>query len=44
MSPDRFVLRAAVPQDLDDYERMARASAVGITTLPANQRDIGFVP
>ena len=35
--PTRFLLRAATPQDLDAYERMARASAVGITTLPANR-------
>jgi arginine N-succinyltransferase len=37
--PDRprFLLRAATPQDLDAYERLARASSVGITTLPANR-------
>jgi len=34
---ERFVLRAATPKDLDAYERMAHASAVGITTLPANR-------
>ncbi len=33
----RFLLRPVAPQDLDDYERMAQASAVGITTLPAQR-------
>lgn len=36
-APERFVLRPAGPSDLDALERMARASAVGITTLPADR-------
>ena len=36
-TPDRFVLRAAEPADLDALERMARASAAGITTLPPDR-------
>lgn len=35
--PERFVLRAALPDDLPALERMARASAAGITTLPADE-------
>ncbi len=34
---ERFVLRAATPADLDALERLARASAVGITTLPPDR-------
>jgi arginine N-succinyltransferase len=34
---ERFVLRAALPADLPALERMAAASAVGITTLPADR-------
>jgi arginine N-succinyltransferase len=37
MAPERFVLRAARPDDLDALERMARASAAGITTLPPDR-------
>lgn len=33
----RLVLRSAAPDDLDALERMARASAAGITTLPADR-------
>jgi len=40
MSPPQFVLRAATPQDLDDVERIAAASAVGITTLPADRAQL----
>lgn len=36
-APERFVLRAAEPGDLDALERMARASAAGITTLPPDR-------
>ena len=36
-APERFVLRAAEPADLDSPERMARASAAGITTLPPDR-------
>ena len=35
--PDRLLLRAAEAADLDALERMARASATGITTLPADR-------
>lgn len=34
---ERFVLRAAGADDLDALERMARASAAGITTLPPDR-------
>lgn len=34
---ERFVLRAACASDLDALERMARASAAGITTLPPDR-------
>lgn len=34
---ERFVLRAARADDLDALERMARASAAGITTLPPDR-------
>lgn len=39
--PDRFVLRAARSDDLDDLERLAHASAVGITTLPPDRAALG---
>jgi arginine N-succinyltransferase len=32
-----YLLRAAVPDDLDAFERIAAASAIGITTLPADR-------
>jgi len=35
--PQRYLLRAALPTDLDALERMAAASATGITTLPADR-------
>jgi arginine N-succinyltransferase len=40
MSPTPFppyLLRAATPDDLDAFERIAAASAIGITTLPADR-------
>ncbi len=37
MNFERFVLRAATPADLDALERLAHASAVGITTLPPDR-------
>lgn len=37
MTPEHFVLRAATPQDLPALERFAAASAIGITTLPADR-------
>lgn len=37
MDPERFLLRAAAPGDLDALERMAGQSAYGITTLPADR-------
>ena len=37
MNPEHLLLRAATPQDLDDIERFAAASATGITTLPADR-------
>lgn len=37
MAPERFVLRPAEHGDLDALERMARASAAGITTLPPDR-------
>ena len=39
MNPQQLLFRAAGPGDLDAFERIARASATGITTLPAD-RDI----
>jgi arginine N-succinyltransferase len=33
----RYLLRAAAPEDLDALERMAHASAAGITTLPPDR-------
>ncbi len=36
MNPSDLVLRAATPADLPDFERFAAASAIGITTLPAD--------
>ena len=35
-----FLLRAAGPADLDALERMARASAAGITTLPPDRAEL----
>jgi arginine N-succinyltransferase len=40
LSPDQFLLRAAAPSDLDALERMAAASAHGITTLPASRQQL----
>jgi arginine N-succinyltransferase len=37
MNPADLLFRAAVPADLDAFERMAAASATGITTLPADR-------
>jgi len=37
MKPEDWVLRAATPADLGAFERFAAASAIGITTLPANR-------
>ena len=37
MNPEDLLLRASTPADLDALERMAAASAIGITTLPANR-------
>jgi arginine N-succinyltransferase len=37
MNPERFLLRPAAAADLDAMERLARASAVGITTLPPDR-------
>lgn len=37
MNPEDFVLRAATPGDLPALERLAAASAIGITTLPAER-------
>jgi arginine N-succinyltransferase len=37
MNPHHLLLRAAGPQDLDAFERIAAASATGITTLPADR-------
>jgi arginine N-succinyltransferase len=37
MNPERFLLRAATPEDLPAFERIAAASAHGITTLPADR-------
>jgi arginine N-succinyltransferase len=37
MNPTQLLLRAAGPDDLDAYERLAVASATGITTLPADR-------
>lgn len=37
MTPTDFLLRAATPDDLPAFERMAAASAIGITTLPADR-------
>lgn len=36
-APERFLLRTALAEDLDALERMARASVVGITTLPPDR-------
>ncbi len=37
MNPHDLLLRAAGPEDLDAFERIAAASATGITTLPADR-------
>jgi arginine N-succinyltransferase len=37
MNPHHLLLRAAGPGDLDAFERIAAASATGITTLPADR-------
>jgi len=37
MNPQDLLFRAAGPQDLDAFERIAAASATGITTLPADR-------
>jgi arginine N-succinyltransferase len=37
MNPNDLLLRAARPADLDAFERIAAASATGITTLPADR-------
>jgi arginine N-succinyltransferase len=37
MNPQDLVFRAAGPDDLDAFERIAAASATGITTLPADR-------
>jgi arginine N-succinyltransferase len=37
LNPHDLVFRAAGPQDLDAFERIAAASATGITTLPADR-------
>jgi arginine N-succinyltransferase len=37
MNPEHLLLRAAGPDDLDAFERIAAASATGITTLPADR-------
>lgn len=36
MDPESFLLRAATPEDLPAFERIAAASAHGITTLPSD--------
>jgi len=37
MNPEDLLLRASTPADLDAFERIAAASAIGITTLPADR-------
>lgn len=37
MSAHPFLFRAATPEDLPHFERFAAASAIGITTLPADR-------
>lgn len=37
MNPEHLLFRAAGPGDLDAFERIAAASATGITTLPADR-------
>ncbi len=37
MTASNYLLRAARPADLPDFERFAAASAIGITTLPADR-------
>ena len=41
MNPQDLLLRAATPADLDALERLAAASAIGITTLPADRAALG---
>jgi arginine N-succinyltransferase len=38
--PGELLLRAATPEDLPAFERFAEASAIGITTLPADGRKL----
>jgi arginine N-succinyltransferase len=40
MSPERFLLRPAEPGDLADLERLARASAIGISSLPPDRAQL----
>jgi arginine N-succinyltransferase len=40
MNPCDLLLRAATPDDLPAFERFAAASAIGITTLPADGRKL----
>jgi arginine N-succinyltransferase len=35
--PSQYLFRAAAPEDLPAFERLAAASAIGITTLPADR-------
>jgi len=42
MNPEDFLLRSATAADLDALERMARASAVGITTLPPDREALAL--
>ena len=37
MNPERFLFRAATVDDLNAFERIAGASEIGITTLPADR-------
>jgi arginine N-succinyltransferase len=40
MNPQQLLLRAAGPGDIDAFERIAAASATGITTLPADRAQL----
>jgi arginine N-succinyltransferase len=40
MDPQQLLLRAARPSDIDAVERIAAASATGITTLPADRAQL----
>ena len=40
INPGDLLLRAATPEDLPAFERFAAASAIGITTLPADGRKL----